>query len=51
CAVLRAARETASCAWVAQHVPGNPAALREFARRVASLRRGADGSGVRWHAF
>lgn len=48
-AVLRGARETASCAWVAQHAPGNPAARREFARRVASLREGE--TGVRWHPF
>jgi aminoglycoside phosphotransferase (APT) family kinase protein len=40
CAVLRGARETASCAWVAQHAPGNPRALAEFRRRVASLRDG-----------
>ena len=38
CAVLRGARETASCAWVAQHAPTNPKALDEFRRRVASLR-------------
>ncbi|MFF3560598.1 phosphotransferase enzyme family protein [Streptomyces sp. NPDC002574] len=49
CAVLRGARETASCAWVAQHAPGNPAALAEFRRRVASLRD--DDPTVRWHAF
>ncbi|MFD0317992.1 aminoglycoside phosphotransferase family protein [Streptomyces flavalbus] len=49
CAVLRGARETASCAWVAQHAPGNPKALAEFRRRVASLRDG-DGS-VRWYPF
>ncbi|MFJ4851036.1 MULTISPECIES: phosphotransferase [unclassified Streptomyces] len=49
CAVLRGARETASCAWVAQHAPGNPAALAEFERRVASLRD--DDPTVRWHAF
>ncbi|MGW2327833.1 phosphotransferase enzyme family protein [Streptomyces sp. NPDC001700] len=49
CAVLRGARETASCAWVAQHAPGNPAALTEFHRRVASLREGDE--AVRWHAF
>ncbi|MBY8885771.1 aminoglycoside phosphotransferase family protein [Streptomyces sp. PTM05] len=47
--VLRGARETASCAWVAQHAPGNPAARAEFTRRVASLR--ADDPTVRWHAF
>ncbi|NSC24968.1 aminoglycoside phosphotransferase family protein [Streptomyces albus subsp. chlorinus] len=49
CAVLRGARETASCAWVAQHAPGNPAALAEFRRRVASL-RDSDPT-VRWHPF
>ncbi len=49
CAVLRGARETASCAWVAQHAPGNPAALAEFRRRVASLRDGDE--TVRWYAF
>jgi Ser/Thr protein kinase RdoA (MazF antagonist) len=49
CAVLRGARETASCAWVAQHAPANPAALAEFRRRVASLRSGD--TTVRWHAF
>ena len=38
CEVLRGARETASCAWVAQHAPANPAALTEFRRRVASHR-------------
>ncbi|MFD7550162.1 phosphotransferase enzyme family protein [Streptomyces sp. NPDC059816] len=49
CAVLRGARETASCAWVAQHAPGNPKALVEFRRRVASLRDGD--ATVRWHPF
>jgi len=49
CAVLRGARETASCAWVAQHAPGNPAALTEFRRRVGSLRE--DDAAVRWYAF
>ncbi|WP_055586541.1 phosphotransferase enzyme family protein [Peterkaempfera griseoplana] len=49
CAVLRGARETASASWVAQHTPGNPAALAEFRRRVASLRAGD--SSVRWHPF
>lgn len=49
CAVLRGARETASCAWVAQHAAANPAALAEFRRRVASLR--ADDPTVRWYAF
>ncbi|MFJ4918587.1 phosphotransferase enzyme family protein [Streptomyces sp. NPDC088725] len=49
CAVLRGARETASCAWVAQHAPTNPKALAEFRRRVASL-RDADPE-VRWYPF
>lgn len=49
CAVLRGARETASCAWVAQHAPGNPAALAEFRRRVGSLRDGD--ASVRWYPF
>ncbi|WP_142214960.1 phosphotransferase enzyme family protein [Streptomyces sp. SLBN-118] len=49
CAVLRGARETASCAWVAQHAPTNPRAREEFARRVASLRDGAE--GIRWYVF
>ncbi|MBY8878489.1 aminoglycoside phosphotransferase family protein [Actinacidiphila acidipaludis] len=49
CDVLRGARETASCAWVAQHAPANPAALTEFRRRVASL-RAADAT-VRWYPF
>ncbi|MBL1084284.1 aminoglycoside phosphotransferase family protein [Streptomyces actinomycinicus] len=49
CAVLRGARETASCAWVAQHAPSNPKALAEFRRRVASLRDGDD--SVRWYPF
>ena len=49
CAVLRAARETASCAWVAQHAPGNRAALAEFRRRLASLRDGDE--TVRWYPF
>ncbi|MBQ0862402.1 aminoglycoside phosphotransferase family protein [Streptomyces sp. RK75] len=49
CAVLRGARETASCAWVAQHAPGNPAARAEFQRRVASLRE--SDPTVRWHPF
>ncbi|MBT2508739.1 aminoglycoside phosphotransferase family protein [Streptomyces sp. ISL-98] len=47
--VLRGARETASCAWVAQHAPTNPAALAEFRRRVASLRDGDP--EVRWYPF
>ncbi|MFE6406813.1 phosphotransferase enzyme family protein [Streptomyces sp. NPDC057837] len=49
CSVLRGARETASCAWVAQHAPGNPKALAEFRRRVASLREGDE--TVRWYPF
>jgi hypothetical protein len=49
CAVLRGARETASCAWVAQHAPGNPKALAEFERRVGSLREGDE--SVRWYSF
>ncbi|MEU4067623.1 aminoglycoside phosphotransferase family protein [Streptomyces wedmorensis] len=49
CAVLRGARETASCAWVAQHAPANPKALAEFERRVASLREGDP--EVRWYPF
>jgi aminoglycoside phosphotransferase (APT) family kinase protein len=49
CAVLRGARETASCAWVAQHAPTNPRALTEFRRRVASLRD--EDSEVRWLSF
>ncbi|GGO92251.1 phosphotransferase enzyme family protein [Wenjunlia tyrosinilytica] len=49
CLVLRGARETASAAWVAQQIPGNPAALAEFRRRVASLREGDP--AVRWHSF
>ncbi|EDY45784.1 phosphotransferase enzyme family protein [Streptomyces sp. SPB074] len=46
---LRGARETASCAWVAQHAPSNPAALAEFRRRVNSLRDGD--TTVRWYPF
>ncbi|MEU3614943.1 aminoglycoside phosphotransferase family protein [Streptomyces sp. NPDC006872] len=49
CPVLRGARETASCAWVAQHAPTNPEALAEFRRRVASLRDGDE--AVRWYPF
>ncbi|AJE81137.1 hypothetical protein SLNWT_0761 [Streptomyces albus] len=49
CAVLRGARETASCAWVAQHAPANPGALAEFRRRVDSLREGD--TSVRWYPF
>ncbi|MFC8336444.1 phosphotransferase enzyme family protein [Streptomyces rubiginosohelvolus] len=49
CAVLRGARETASCAWVSQHAPANPKALAEFRRRVASLREGD--TEVRWYPF
>jgi hypothetical protein len=47
--VLRGARETAACAWVAQRAPASPAALVEFRRRVASL-RAADPT-VRWYSF
>ncbi|GAP47432.1 phosphotransferase enzyme family protein [Streptomyces azureus] len=49
CSVLRGARETASCAWVAQHAPSVPKALAEFRRRVASLREGDE--TVRWYSF
>ncbi|WEH38956.1 aminoglycoside phosphotransferase family protein [Streptomyces sp. AM 2-1-1] len=49
CAVLRGARETASCAWVAQHAPADPKALTEFRRRVASLRD--EDPEVRWYPF
>jgi Ser/Thr protein kinase RdoA (MazF antagonist) len=49
CGVLRGARETASCAWVAQHAPTNPRAKAEFERRVTSLRDGDD--QVRWYPF
>lgn len=49
CTVLRGARETASCAWVAQHAPTNPKALAEFRRRVTSLREGD--REARWHPF
>ncbi|GAB2998967.1 aminoglycoside phosphotransferase family protein [Streptomyces pseudoechinosporeus] len=49
CGVLRGARETASCAWVAQHAPSNPKAREEFKRRVASLREGD--ATVRWYSF
>ncbi|NUK22198.1 phosphotransferase enzyme family protein [Streptomyces lunaelactis] len=49
CEVLRGARETASCAWVAQHAPASPKALAEFRRRVASLRD--NDPEVRWYPF
>ncbi|EPD66444.1 phosphotransferase enzyme family protein [Streptomyces sp. HGB0020] len=49
CAVLRGARETASCAWVGQHAGSNPAALVEFERRVGALRAGDE--SVRWYSF
>lgn len=49
CPVLRGARETASCAWVAQHARNNPKALAEFKRRVASLRD--EDPTVRWYPF
>ncbi|MDI2125140.1 aminoglycoside phosphotransferase family protein [Yinghuangia seranimata] len=47
--VLRAVRELAATAWVAQHVPGNPAAEEEFEHRVRCLREGD--TEARWHAF
>jgi hypothetical protein len=47
--VLRGSRETAGCAWVAQHARANPAARTEFRRRVASLR--AEDPSVRWYSF
>ncbi|WUH90120.1 aminoglycoside phosphotransferase family protein [Streptomyces sp. NBC_00433] len=47
--VLRGARETAGCAWVAQQAAANPAARGEFRRRVASLRSGD--ATVRWYSF
>jgi Phosphotransferase enzyme family len=46
---LRGARETAGCAWVAQHAPVNSAARTEFRRRVASLR--SEDPAVRWYSF
>ena len=49
CSVLRGARETASCAWVAQHAPSNPKARDEFRRRVESLRD--EDETVRWYSF
>ncbi|MEV6680139.1 aminoglycoside phosphotransferase family protein [Streptomyces erythrochromogenes] len=49
CAVLRGARETAGCAWVAQHAPAGQGALAEFRRRVASLRNGDP--RTRWRSF
>ncbi|WP_329269509.1 phosphotransferase enzyme family protein [Streptomyces sp. NBC_01451] len=49
CGTLRGARETASCAWVAQHAPVNPKASEEFSRRVRSLREG--NPTVRWYPF
>ncbi|MGQ4417648.1 phosphotransferase enzyme family protein [Streptomyces sp. SAS_269] len=49
CSVLRGARETASCAWVAQQAAVNPKALAEFRRRVGSLRDGDE--TVRWYPF
>jgi hypothetical protein len=49
CEVLRGARETAGCAWVAQHAPANPSARTEVRRRVASLRAGD--TTVRWYSF
>ncbi|MFI1378076.1 phosphotransferase enzyme family protein [Embleya sp. NPDC020886] len=47
--VLRDTRELAATAWVAQHVPGNPAAEEEFHHRVRTLR--TDDPDARWHAF
>ncbi|MFE3197287.1 phosphotransferase enzyme family protein [Embleya sp. NPDC059237] len=47
--VLRDTRELAATAWVAQHVPGNPAAEEEFHHRVRTLRTGD--TETRWHAF
>ncbi|MFE5330209.1 phosphotransferase enzyme family protein [Embleya sp. NPDC056575] len=47
--VLRDTRELAATAWVAQHVPGNPAAEEEFHHRVRTLRTGD--TEARWHAF
>ncbi|WP_235618491.1 phosphotransferase enzyme family protein [Embleya scabrispora] len=47
--VLRETRELAATAWVAQHVPGNPAAEEEFHHRVRTLRTGD--TEARWHAF
>lgn len=47
--MLRGSRETASCAWVSQHAPGNPAAHKEFLRRIASLRD--KDATVRWYPF
>jgi Phosphotransferase enzyme family len=49
CDILRDARETASCAWVAQQAAANPAARTEFRRRVMSLR--AEDPTVRWYSF
>ncbi|MGW4201784.1 phosphotransferase enzyme family protein [Streptomyces sp. NPDC004726] len=49
CRVLRGARETASCAWVAQHAVSNPKAREEFVRRVNSLRN--EEPEVRWYPF
>jgi Ser/Thr protein kinase RdoA (MazF antagonist) len=46
--VLRAARETAATAWLAQRVPGDPAVLAEFRHRMADLRE--PGRAGRWHA-
>ncbi|WP_406281188.1 phosphotransferase enzyme family protein [Embleya sp. NBC_00896] len=47
--VLRDTRELAATAWVAQHVPGNPAAEEEFHHRVQTLR--TNDRTAPWHAF
>lgn len=47
--MLMAAREVASAAWVAQRIPGNPAARAEFAERVRALRTGD--TRTPWNAF
>ncbi|MFE7130970.1 phosphotransferase enzyme family protein [Streptomyces sp. NPDC057638] len=49
CPVLRGARETASCAWVAQRASESDSARREFQRRVRSLRD--NDPEVRWYPF
>ncbi|WP_436788680.1 phosphotransferase enzyme family protein [Yinghuangia sp. YIM S10712] len=46
---LRAVRELAATAWVAQHVPGNPAAEEEFEHRLKCLRSGD--TSARWRSF
>ena len=47
--VVRAVRELAATAWVAQHVPGKPAAQEEFAHRVRCLREGD--LDAAWHSW